>query len=535
MTEVSAIIKPYLRDMIRRLDVMRCVDPQSRQHGCMDREFWNYRTTRGFSSAPLQHAMGAYSLTGVLKTGEDRAMLVSTAEQLARFWVISRNKNGSVNEWFRNEQSYCATAMGLHALTETATALRSISDLHRLQPLLVAAISSERWLQSRNNPLAMNQDVASVSARWSLGTLLGDTRMCEMASSDFSKLLGIAESHGHLLESGGFDIGYTLLALDLLVVAHMNGLDDSKRLAEILCDRLAGVVSRSGDLPFALGSRGTSHRFFGGIHYFARTIDWAAHLVTALREDHLEQQAKFTQEYDDRYLATFASTALARTASYATHDVHRSSSSHLRQSNLSEVFERIELSAATVFCNRKLGSSICYIDSEHRTLSHLGYSIAVPNKKRLCTLSVGDVATGSTSHALVPMSQAMPLVRGELVFRLITVLSRIPVIARLVSLTARTRLARPGDRASATFVRTFEATTDRVVVVDRVHVSNRLRSGRISPLLSFPFHSPSALGVFADLSVLALKAPENATVGDTFVRRWTVAVVNGRPVVSEIR
>jgi hypothetical protein len=535
MNEATDVLQPFLGGTLRRLEVMRCVDPQSPQHGSMDREFWNYRTTRGFSSAPLQHAMGAYALASVMTTDFEQATFASTAEHLATFWVGTRNTNGSANEWFRNEQSYCATAMGLHALTETATVLRATSWFGRLQPLLGAAASSARWLQRRSNPLAMNQDVASVSARWSLGTLLGDTTLCESSAHDLGNVLKVAEKHGHLLESGGFDIGYTLLTLDLLVAAHMNGLESTKNLAEILCDRLIGVVSRSGDFPFVLGSRGTSHRFFGGLHYFARSADLAAHLVSRLREDHLEQQAVHSQEYDDRYLATFASTALARAATYATHDGRGSSLDRPRQSTLPEAFECLELPSATVFCNRKLGSALCYIDSEHRTVNHLGYSITGPDLERLCTLSIGVEASGSTTHALVPVSQVMPLVRWESAFHLITVLCRIPVIARLVSWNARARLARPVGSARARFTRRCQVTADRLIVEDRINFSDRIRPGRIARLRSFPFHSPSALGGLADVSEASRTSPEEAIVENMFLRRWTVTVVDGRPIVSEVQ
>lgn len=534
MNEPSVVLRPFMNAAVRRLDVMRCVDPQSPQHGSMDREFWNYRTTRGFSSAPFQHAMGAYALLGVMTTDVEHASLASTAEQLATFWVASRNTNGSANEWYRNEQSYCATAMGLHALTETATALRATSGFGRLQPLLGAAVSSAEWLQRRSNPLAMNQEVASVSARWSLGTLLGDTTMCERAASDFGNVLKVAEKHGHLLESGGFDIGYTLLTLDLLIAAHINGLENTKNLAEILCDRLAGVVSKSGELPFALGSRGTGHRFFGGVHYFARTTGWAAHLVSILRADHLEQQAIHSQEYDDRYLATFASTALARAAIYATHDLRESSLDQPRQSTLPEVFERLELPSATVFCNRKLGSALCYIDVEHRTVNHLGYSVARAESERLCTLSIGVEASGKTTHSLVPVSQAMPLVRWETAFYTMTALCRIPVIARLVSWNARSRLARPVGSERGMFVRICQVSAGQLVVEDCVTLSDRIRSGRIARLASFPFHSPSALGGYTEVDEPTQTSSTAAMAVDVFVRRWTVAQVDGRPSVSEV-
>ena len=534
MNEPNVVLRPFLGAVVRRLDVMRCVNLQSPQYGSMDREFWNYRTTRGFSSAPLQHAMGAYALLGVMTTDVEHASLASTAEQLATFWIRSRNTNGSANEWYRNEQSYCATAMGLHALTETATALRATLGFGRLQPLLGAAVSSAKWLQRRSNPLAMNQEVASVSARWSLGTLLGDTTMCERAASDLANILKVAEIHGHLLESGGFDIGYTLLTLDLLVTAHLNGLEDTKNLVEILCDRLAGVVSKSGELPFALGSRGTSHRFFGGVHYFARTTGWAAHLVSMLRADHLEQQAIYSQEYDDRYLATFAASSLARAATYATHDFRGSSLDRSRQSTLPEVFERFELPSATVFCNRKLGSALSYIDAEHRTVNHLGYSVTCADSERLCTLSIGVQASGSTTHSLVPVSQAMPLVRWEAVLNVITAFCRIPVIARLVSWNARARLARPVGSVRGMFVRTYQVNTEQLVVEDRVMLSDRSRSGRISWLVSFPFHSPSAIGGFAGVAEPTQTSSKEATAGDVFVLRWTVTQVDGRPSVSEV-
>lgn len=545
MTETHNSMQLALADVFRRLETFRCVDGQSTHHGSMDREFWCYRTTRGFSSAPFQHAMSAYALASTGGVGATAARLSAIGEHLANYWLRTRNSNGSTNEWFRNEQSYCATAMGLHALTETATAMRDRKIPKSMEQLLVSAVSSERWLRRRNNPLAMNQDVASVSARWSLGSLLSDDTMRDRARRDFDRLVQTAARIGHLSESGGFDLGYSLLSIDLLVVAHLNGLAATENLASILCERLAGVVSRSGDLPFALGSRGTRHQFFGGVHYFATTVKSAARLVSLLRSDHLTQQGAQTGEYDDRYLATFAAAALARSVVYGESPERRAEitaapceseavSAALRSAS-SPIFERHEVGDATVFCNRTLGSSLCYIDSAHRAIINLGYSISTEDGVRACTLTSPIDIDGRASHELVGPSGAMPLVRWELLFRLLTILCALPSVARLVSWFSRTKLARPNRRLSGSFTREILCSDSQLSVVDRLALKKSSGLARIAQLLSFPFHSPSAVAAQTAIPDASNPRVDVGRVGSgTVTIRWHIGSVDGVPsVVSD--
>jgi len=42
---------------LERLEALVCSDGTSRTFGCVDRDFWAYRTLRGFPSAPYQHVM----------------------------------------------------------------------------------------------------------------------------------------------------------------------------------------------------------------------------------------------------------------------------------------------------------------------------------------------------------------------------------------------------------------------------------------------------------------------------------------------
>lgn len=483
------------RAVLKRLDALVCSDPSAPTFGSVDREFWAYRTVRGFSSAPFQHVMSGFAHLAKSGDTSDFTFFRDRAISVLDYWLRSRNRSGSVDEWYRNEQSFCATAMGLHSACETLWLLKDDVEAHELKTRCQSLCITESWLRGKVNPLATNQVVASVSGRFVLGRLLDDDGILKRARESLHWLNSQFARQGFLPEYGGLDLGYSLLSIDLLTVAHQAGLAECETLVDGLCRQLCTLVSASGDLPFILGSRGTAHSFVGGVHYFSRYLSTALELRDRFAIPNSASQSELVARYDDRYLATFAFAALARLSTFES----EGRPALPRPSTPTDALAQPPVkhavgSGGSLYINEALGAAICWIPTSGSQIVHLGYVFTDESGCRWTSLSSTDRQSGE--YQFVRVGDALPLQKHELLYRLVFLLCRIPHFARLVSWWARTRVGRPNKKCAIWLAREVRRETDHIVVHDLLRTSGRL-VGRISRLVSFPFHSPSAMSLDA--------------------------------------
>ena len=495
MTVSATFDTEIFEPLIKRASSLCCVDNSSPYYGSFDRDFWAYRTIRGFQSGPFQHVMAGFAYLSRNPVIESKSFYLDFAESSLCQWIKQRNLNGSANEWYRNEQSFCATAMGLHSATETLLLIRTLADPQFFEYSSKSLASSERWLSGRTNHLASNQVVAAACGRWNLGALLDDKSMQVAAESIFITLIDNFDRHGFLQEYGGLDFGYSLISLDLLVSTHRAGCDVVLPLVDRICGQLKSLLSNGGELPFALGSRGTHHRFFGGVHYFAAYSQDASQFLHRLKSDSWSERIKFFMSYDDRYFATFAFSAANRLLAFENNDstkvdiVPNSS----EDNNLLPL-RREHVGRGTLYCNSKLGSGMQFLTDDHKSFVHLGYSVQFKGQQ-WCSLSVPKEESAHGVHQFVRQSFLTPLKRFSLIFEMLQSLCRVPWIARQVSLWARVRIGRSTDMCPVFLTRSIEVNDETVSVVDLVHSSSKRGFEQIQPLPTFPFYSPSRFGV----------------------------------------
>lgn len=489
MTSPKSFNIDHLEPLLKRVISLRCADTSSPYYGSFDRDFWAYRTIRGFQSGPFQHVMAGFAYLSQQPLVENTPNYRELAETALTQWIKQRNFNGTANEWYRNEQSFCATAMGLHAATEALLIIGSSSTSQVFESTSKSLALSERWLNGRTNSLAANQEVAAACGRWNLGALLEDHKIQTAAETSLKILIKDFDHHGFLSEYGGMDIGYSLISLDLLVSSHRAGCDAVLQLVDRICGQLKSLVSSGGDLPFALGSRGTQHRFFGGAQYFASFNREASEFVSRLRVDSESEKIKYFMHYDDRYLTTFGFTALCRL--FALENTYRvdfaATASVPRQV---APMQRVDVPGGTLFCNGRLGSGIQFLGDDHRSLVHLGYAVTV-GVDEWCSLSGQLENSCRSGHQFVKQSTSMPLKRFNVLFACLQSLCRVPWIARRVSLWARVKVGRSSNLYPIFLYRSMEVTNGIVSVRDEVVWKLSSDFAEIRPLETFPFHSPS--------------------------------------------
>lgn len=188
-------------------------EKDSPTHGCADRYFWHYKL-HDFPNARFQEAAEILALAFVYPHpsnsfyGVERVRAWALAS--ADYWGKTRHGDGSVDEAYPYERSFCATAFSAFHVTQTLILL-SESPSFDLRP-------TARWLMAHDSPDTANQRAASAAALANISVLLSDDRLLHAARSRAAALHDEHRRLGYLNEYGGADLGYTSITLSMLAV-----------------------------------------------------------------------------------------------------------------------------------------------------------------------------------------------------------------------------------------------------------------------------------------------------------------------------
>lgn len=293
---------------VPRAQSLQDFSASSRTYGCCDRNCWHYKTLTGYPAATFQSLAMPFALlaeTPFVGNAYHRSEeMRERAVAALRFWAGAQHRVGSVDEWYRNEHSYCATAFTTFAVSQALLILgEGVGELASVRSGVERAT---RWLASRFNPDVMNQNLAACAALWSAYKLLGRSELRACSVERWEKTLTHFDDEGWFCEYGGADPGYATLALDLVACLHRDAFPaDTLPVAEKSVHFLATMAAEGADLAGGLGSRGTEHCFPYGIEYFARHIDAAASLAGMMRANLERGLLRTPATVDDRYLAYF--------------------------------------------------------------------------------------------------------------------------------------------------------------------------------------------------------------------------------------
>lgn len=187
-------------------------DESSKNYGCCDRYYWHYRF-HDFSNARFQEVSLLLALLFKYNFEDNpffgNKKILSWALGAIKFWERIRNKDGSVNEAYPFERSFCATSLSTFAITE-AMLILGINEPIELK-------TTGLWLKRNNNINVANQMAGSAISLFNIYLLTGDTIFKEASEKKIEFLIKNQNSDGYFLEYGGMDIGYQSLTLSLLV------------------------------------------------------------------------------------------------------------------------------------------------------------------------------------------------------------------------------------------------------------------------------------------------------------------------------
>jgi hypothetical protein len=518
---------------VRRAMSLQDFNAASTTYGCCDRAFWHYRTISSFPAGTMQQlALPFAVLFDTCFPGNEwhqDPQMLDRARAAMAFWARMQHPSGSVDEWYRNEHSYCATAFTTFGVAEAYRRLREQMPPDERNQIARALTRAVAWLSDRFNDEVMNQNLAACAALWTVHQLDGEVAAGEAYRRTWHRTLKHQHEEGWFAEYGGADPGYSLLALDLLALLDRRGCQEALQPASRLSRFLASLVVGGSDLAGCLGSRGTEHSFPFGAEIFAESLPQAAAVAAHLRAGLERNEVTDPRTVDDRYLAYFYLPSFVLASSLATpslvSDIAVESTSWEGSG-----FRVWRWSGGDVVCStRRRGAFNLYAPSlpVHR---NLGYWIETEDGRRFATCAWSrdvEVAQGIDSLIVegvcVRVDDTLPLVRHEMAFRAATHwLFAWPAVAGLFHRFIKKRKMIRQISGLAAFRREMTWRDARLVVRDVFDLrppGGQVRA--VTPVADIDVHSPSArLGGASRIDTI--------TIPRTTAEAWAARLNQGR-------
>lgn len=535
---------------VRRAFAFMDLDPTSPTFGCMDRSFWYYRTLTNFSGAPWQQPMVGFAALdatpGPTEFQTDPASLNQAATAAAVAWSRLQHRSGAFDEWYRNEHSYCATAITTAGAVLTLDLLGDrIADESRSQVMTTIERAVE-WLSKRYNKSVMNQNLAAAVALAGYGELANASLWRERAGVLLERIAGDQSSEGWFPEYGGFDFGYSMLAMDFLALGDHFGQSASVGpMAERLIAFLLDVIDADRPIPGRLGSRGTCHAFLAGAISFADRLPSAARLARRVLSVHAARLAPTPESVDDRYFAYFyfPGMALAYRAACCSKELGRLADADAPNGSLRNVSRThsgitvCRLENAAAITSQRFGGAFALLCDLQPPLYHLGYTV-VSRHGRFSSATWQDVRASSPCEGSAVMTASFVKVSGEqplryltLPFQLIVHLLFISRLAEAFQSLLKNRMVAPRSTLGLLLERACEITNKQVVLRDRLIPNSPLLISDIDVTSSITMHSPSGRMDVGEVCALDPKmraqVVERLSAGLPAVLVWRFAVENG--------
>ncbi|HSB98821.1 MAG TPA: hypothetical protein VLE45_02820, partial [Burkholderiaceae bacterium] len=283
---------PYLvavRTALPRVLALFDSDRSSASHGIGDRRYWAWGLI-DFGNATFQgaaHGLARLWASGLWPYDTPRERFLQRIDALFAGTRRLTRSDGSLEEAFPHEGSYCVTALVAYDLLCTLDLLRDVAgaDMRArwratIEPLagyLLVADESHAFI---SNHLAT---AAAALARWH--SLTAEPASEFKARGLFDRIMQHQSDEGWYEEYGGADPGYQSLATCYLADLHQLrphwGVSDS--LARSV-DFLWHFVHPDGSFGGLYGSRCTRFYYPAGIESLAPTLPQAAALAQAMAD-----------------------------------------------------------------------------------------------------------------------------------------------------------------------------------------------------------------------------------------------------------
>ena len=187
-------------------------DNSSESYGCFDRYYWLYRQ-KDFPNVRFQECIYLFALVYSYdfpgnKYYNNNNLLEWAKAGIKYLFNCVNKRDGSFDELYPNERSFCGTSFTTYLITEAALLLK-IDIPNNAQ-------NTGHWLLRNNNTELINQMTASIMALYNLHLITNNSIYLDGAKEKLEKILDLQNIKGYYPEYGGYDLGYLSIQLSCL-------------------------------------------------------------------------------------------------------------------------------------------------------------------------------------------------------------------------------------------------------------------------------------------------------------------------------
>ena len=275
-------------------------DNPSSTYGCAERYFWHYKL-HDFPNARFQEVSEVLACAFVYSHASNpyhgKEKIREWALAAVRYWERMRRGDGSFDEAYPWERSFCATAFSAMHATQALMLLK--------EPPVTDLAPVGRWLARHEADDTANQQAASAAALANLSILICSDALLRAARRRGERMREEHARLGYFNEYGGSDLGYASITLSALAIYAARARDESagdwvKREA----DRLGSNLGADG--VYEYGGQSRSTRFF-----YPFSLAWAGSgQIGKISRGAAQQKILQPSWMDDRYMVPYAADYL---------------------------------------------------------------------------------------------------------------------------------------------------------------------------------------------------------------------------------
>ncbi len=269
--------------------------------GCLDRQYWHYRTAC-FPSEMYQEGVLPLALVYTHELPGNRWYGCERVRELViaalRFSARACHRDGSCDDYYPFERALGAAVFSLQAAAKAYQLLR-LDDKELLDWFRRRA----QWLmENEESGRLTNHHALAALGLWRVAEITGKGQYREAALRQVDQVIAWQDEEGWFEEYGGADPGYQTVTIDCL--AKLRQATGNERLDEPIRRAVAfshHFLHPDGSYGGEYGSRGTCHFYPHGFELLAAQLPEAADLADGF----LQSVEKGTQAYfnDDRLFA----------------------------------------------------------------------------------------------------------------------------------------------------------------------------------------------------------------------------------------
>jgi len=269
-------------------------------YGCMDKAYWFYKTT-DFPCARFQEPALTFALlyknkfAGNIYFGNEkiRDYAIAGMKYLAKI----QNSDGSFNEWYPYEHSFCATTFSTYSASEAYKILST--EIIEKDEFIEMFEKAGKWLLKHDEEVS-NQQAGAIATLYNLYQITGMEKFRKGCREKLSVLREKQSSEGWFPEYGGPDFGYLTVLIDFLGKYYKESRDEGVLdIIEPALEFLKYFIHPDGSLGGIYGSRNTEFKLPHGFEIFSEVNENARFIA-----DSIANNIKATVNpymMDDRY------------------------------------------------------------------------------------------------------------------------------------------------------------------------------------------------------------------------------------------